>query len=57
MKKTILTPLFQNILNCVDERKMFDQHPAAYAEFLMLAKAMKNAGNRLGSEILIVDVD
>lgn len=57
MKKTILTPLFQDILRAVDERQLFDKHPAAYAEFLLLAKAMEKAGNRLGGEILIVDVD
>lgn len=57
MKKTILTPQFLDILNCIDDRKLFMEHPAAYAEFLLLAKAVKNAGNRLGGEILIVDVD
>lgn len=57
MKKRIYTTLFKNILDAVDEKKLFNDSPTAFAELVLLKKSMDKAGKRLGKEIIILDID
>lgn len=57
MKTRIYTTLFKNIIDAVDEKKLFNDSPTAFAELVLLKKAMDKAGKRIGSDIIILDLD